>query len=124
MPSIQAIIEEYKNRNPTERLYLFLQYPGLRQLFDQIDDDVRRLSRLESCSRRLFGVESPDVATWMPPDRGGGQDDPAAIGPGCIGLCEKREAGSKSFVLRQTVLELLSAAVDRRQQNLSLLVGG
>ena len=39
MPSIQAIIEEYKNRNPTERLYLFLQYPVLRQLFDQIDDD-------------------------------------------------------------------------------------
>lgn len=39
MPSIQTIIEEYKNRNPTERLYLFLQYPGLRQVFDQIDND-------------------------------------------------------------------------------------
>ena len=39
MPAIQKIIEEYKNRNTTERLYLFLQYPGLRQVFDQIDDD-------------------------------------------------------------------------------------
>jgi hypothetical protein len=39
MPSTQTIIEEYKNRNPTERLYLFLQYPDLRQVFDQIDND-------------------------------------------------------------------------------------
>ena len=39
MPAIQSIIEEYKNRNPTDRLYLFLQYPGLRQVFDQIDND-------------------------------------------------------------------------------------
>ncbi len=39
MSSIQAIIEEYKNRNPGERLYLFLQYPDLRQVFDQIDND-------------------------------------------------------------------------------------
>lgn len=39
MPSIQAIIEEYKIRNPTERLSLFLQYQCLRQLFDQIDID-------------------------------------------------------------------------------------
>jgi len=41
MPAIQTIIEEYRNRNPTGRLYLFLQYPGLRQVFDQIDDDER-----------------------------------------------------------------------------------
>ena len=39
MPSIQAIIEEYKNRNPTDRLYFFLQYPDLRQIFDQIDNE-------------------------------------------------------------------------------------
>ena len=39
MPSIQAIIEEYKNRNPTDRLYFFLQYPDLRQVFDQIDNE-------------------------------------------------------------------------------------
>jgi len=39
MPAIQTIIEEYRNRNPTGRLYLFLQYPDLRQVFDQIDDD-------------------------------------------------------------------------------------
>jgi hypothetical protein len=39
MHAIQSIIEEYKNRNPTERLYLFLQYPDLRQIFDQIDND-------------------------------------------------------------------------------------
>jgi hypothetical protein len=37
--SIQPIIEEYQNRNPIDRLYLFLQYPGLRQVFDQIDHD-------------------------------------------------------------------------------------
>ena len=35
--SIQPIIEEYQNRNPIDRLYL--QYPGLRQVFDQIEDD-------------------------------------------------------------------------------------
>lgn len=39
MPSIQAIIEEYKNRNFTGRLYLFLQHPDLRQVFEQIDND-------------------------------------------------------------------------------------
>ena len=39
MPAIQTIIEEYKNRNPEDRLYLFLQYPDLRQVFDQIDND-------------------------------------------------------------------------------------
>ena len=39
MPAIQPIIEEYKNRNPTGRLYLFLQYSDLRQVFDQIDND-------------------------------------------------------------------------------------
>ena len=39
MPAIQSIIEDYKNRNPTGRLYLFLQYPDLRQVFDQIDND-------------------------------------------------------------------------------------
>jgi len=54
MPSIQAIIEEYKNKNPTERLYLFLQYPGLRQVFDQIDNDemdteFESLSNMQQC---------------------------------------------------------------------------
>lgn len=39
MPAIQTIIEEYRNRNPTGRLYLFLQYPSLRQVFDHIDND-------------------------------------------------------------------------------------
>ncbi len=39
MPSVQTIIEEYKKRNLTERLYLFLQHPDLRQVFTQIDND-------------------------------------------------------------------------------------
>ena len=39
MRAIQSIIEEYKNRDPIDRLYLFLQYPDLRQEFDQIDND-------------------------------------------------------------------------------------
>ena len=39
MPASQSILEEYKNRNPPGRLYLFLQYPDLRQVFEQIDND-------------------------------------------------------------------------------------
>ena len=39
MTAIQTIIEEYKSRNVTDRLYLFLQYPDLRQVSDQIDND-------------------------------------------------------------------------------------
>lgn len=39
MRAIQPIIEEYKNRNTTDHLYLFLQYFGLRQVFNNIDND-------------------------------------------------------------------------------------
>ena len=54
MSSIQTIIEEYKNRNFTGRLYLFLQYSDLRQVFDQVDNDemdteLESLSNMQQC---------------------------------------------------------------------------
>ena len=54
MRAIQSIIEEYKNRDPIDRLYLFLQYPDLRQVFDQIDNDeinteFENLSNSQQC---------------------------------------------------------------------------
>lgn len=60
MHAIQTIIEEYKNRNPTERLYLFLQYPDLRQIFDQIDNDEMD-PEFESLSNSQLRRMTPQV---------------------------------------------------------------
>ena len=60
MPSIQTIIEEYKNRNFTDRLCLFLQYPDLRQVFDQIDTDEMD-TELESLSNSQQRHIAPQV---------------------------------------------------------------
>ena len=54
MCATHPIIKEYKNKNLTDRLYLYLQYPGLRQVFDHIENDeidteFESLSNSERC---------------------------------------------------------------------------
>ena len=52
MCATHPIIKEYKNKNLTDRLYV--QYPGLRQVFDHIENDeidteFESLSNSERC---------------------------------------------------------------------------
>ena len=47
MRTTHQIIQEYENGDFTERLHLFLQYPSLRQVFIDIDNEI------DSCKTQI-----------------------------------------------------------------------